>query len=94
MGAGPILPPPPPDEPWMQELSALPSSSEPNAQEGPSQTIANLPKLVGVIQIPGGASSAIFQVGDASSSAGVGESIGNSGWTLRSASGDGATPGQ
>lgn len=28
-GAGPQLPPPPPDEPWMQELATLPASSAP-----------------------------------------------------------------
>lgn len=116
-GEGPTLPPPPPDEPWMQELAALPSSSAPPArvlqvpindrvgspappaQGRPAQTAGStggdgdgngLPQLVGVIQIPGRGGSAIFQVGGSSTSAGVGESIGSSGWTLRSASGDAA----
>ncbi|MFO7629315.1 MAG: hypothetical protein R6W06_07325 [Prochlorococcaceae cyanobacterium] len=48
----------------------------------------SLPQLVGVVQVPGRAGSAIFQLGGSSSSAAVGESIGGSGWRLRSASGD------
>ena len=40
------------------------------------------PQLTGVVQGPGGSSSAIFQVGQGSLSAGIGEPIGNSGWTL------------
>ncbi len=113
-GEGPSLPPPPPDEPWMQELAALPSSSAPAArvlqvplsarldspapaaQEAPTGrtgaegSTTNLPQLVGVIQIPGRSGSAIFQVDGNSTSAVAGESIGSSGWTLQSASGDGA----
>lgn len=48
------------------------------------------PQLVGVVQVPGRSGSAIFQVGGSSTSAGVGESIGGSGWRLVSASGDSA----
>lgn len=48
------------------------------------------PQLVGVVQVPGRSGSAIFQVGDSSTSAGVGESIGGSGWRLVSAGGDSA----
>jgi hypothetical protein len=44
--------------------------------------------LVGVVAAAGRASSAIFQVGSVSTSVGVGEAIGTSGWKLRSASGD------
>ena len=44
--------------------------------------IDNEPQLTGVVQGPGGSSSAIFQVGPGSLSAGIGEPIGNSGWTL------------
>ena len=44
--------------------------------------IENEPRLTGVVQGPGGSSSAIFQVGQGSLSAGIGEPIGNSGWTL------------
>jgi hypothetical protein len=45
---------------------------------------------VGVVQIPGGGGSAIFQLGISSTSAAVGEAIGNSGWRLQSASGESA----
>ena len=48
------------------------------------------PHLVGVVQVPGQNGSAIFQIGGSSTSAAVGESIGSSGWRLRSASGDSA----
>lgn len=111
------LPPPPPSEPWMQELASLPSSGTPTAEPirvpvngritsppapaspatgssgsswrpsgAPSGGAA--PQLVGVVQVPGRSGSAIFQVGGSSTSAGVGESIGGSGWRLVSASGD------
>ena len=43
-----------------------------------------LPVLTGVLQSPGGRSSAIFQLNNASVSAAVGESLGSSGWTLES----------
>jgi hypothetical protein len=46
------------------------------------------PQLVGVVQVPGRGGSAIFQIGGTSTTAGVGESIGGSGWRLRSAAGD------
>jgi hypothetical protein len=48
------------------------------------------PQLVGVVQVPGQSGSAIFQFEGSSTSAAVGESIGSSGWRLRSASGDSA----
>jgi hypothetical protein len=51
---------------------------------------ASLPQLVGLVGAPGGAGSAIFQMGDASVNVGVGESIGGSGWRLRSADGESA----
>ena len=50
----------------------------------------NAPQLVGVVQVPGQSGSAIFQLGSSSTSAAAGESIGSSGWRLRSASGDSA----
>ncbi len=43
-----------------------------------------LPVLIGVMQSPGGRSSAIFQLNNASLSAAIGESLGSSGWTLES----------
>ena len=113
------LPPPPPGEPWMEELATLPASSAPAADVlkvpvngritspapaatgstsspggsassggGNSGGGGNAPQLVGVVQVPGQSGSAIFQLGGSSTSAAVGESIGSSGWRLRSASGD------
>jgi len=118
------LPPPPPGEPWMEELATLPASSAPaadvlkvpinsrltspapaatgsastagvsassgagNSGGGNSGGGGNTPQLVGVVQVPGQSGSAIFQLGGSSTSAAVGESIGSSGWRLRSASGD------
>lgn len=114
------LPPPPPSEPWMEELATLPASSAPAADVlkvpvnsritspapaatgsasggsgsggsgGNSSGGGNAPQLVGVVQVPGQSGSAIFQLGGSSTSAAVGESIGSSGWRLRSASGDSA----
>jgi hypothetical protein len=43
-----------------------------------------LPVLTGVLQSPGGRSSAIFQLNSASVSVAIGESLGSSGWTLES----------
>jgi len=107
------LPPPPPDEPWMEELAQLPAGGAPPAdvlkvpftssinQPAPASqrstpvapgadSSEGLPLLVGVVQIPGRNGSAIFQIGGSSTNATVGESIGGSGWRLRSASGDSA----
>ena len=108
------LPPPPPGEPWMEDLATLPASSAPAAEvlkvpvnsritsPAPAATGSasnpggsassggggNAPQLVGVVQVPGQSGSAIFQLGGSSTSAAAGESIGSSGWRLRSASGD------
>ena len=41
-----------------------------------------IPQLTGVVKGPGGSSSAIFQLGQGSVSAGIGEAIGSSGWVL------------
>ena len=49
-----------------------------------SMPISPLPVLTGVMQSPGGRSSAIFQINNASISAEIGESLGSSGWTLAS----------
>ncbi|MGB1196219.1 MAG: hypothetical protein ACPG3W_06025 [Synechococcus sp.] len=48
------------------------------------------PLLVGVVHSGGGQGSAIFQLGNQSLSAAPGESIGNSGWSLRSVTANGA----
>ena len=95
------LPPPPPQEPWMQELASLPSSGAPSAEpirvpvheqisSPPPAASGAAPQLLGVVQVPGRSGSAIFQVGVSSTSAAVGESIGSSGWRLVSAGGDSA----
>ena len=65
-----------------QPFSTLQPQS-PSVAPSPDAGLAQeLPVLTGVVQGPGGSSSAIFQVGQGSLSAGIGESIGNSGWTL------------
>ena len=48
----------------------------------PVTALTPMPQLTGVVQVPGGNSSAVFQLGTTSLSAGIGESIGNSGWQL------------
>ena len=59
----------------MPPIGLTPSESKP---------ISPLPVLTGVMQSPGGRSSAIFQINNASVSAEIGESLGSSGWTLAS----------
>ena len=59
----------------MPPIGLTPSESTP---------ISPLPVLTGVMQSPGGRSSAIFQINNASVSAAIGESLGSSGWTLAS----------
>jgi hypothetical protein len=101
---GDDLPPPPPEEPWMAQLDQLPASepmpvlqvpvspqlAQPAPAAAPQVAAAGpAPQLLGVVAAPGKAGSAIFQVGGATSNVGVGESIGASGWRLRSAEGDG-----
>ena len=70
------------------EPLTLPIQSLPMPPIGlaPSETtpISPLPVLTGVMQSPGGRSSAIFQINNASVSAEIGESLGSSGWTLAS----------
>ena len=110
------LPPPPPGEPWVEELAALPATGAPlagvlrvpvngritspapeasgnshsNSGNRSGATGSSAPQLVGVVQVAGQSGSAIFQIGGSSTSAAVGESIGASGWRLRSAGGDSA----
>ena len=47
-------------------------------------------QLTGVVKGPGGSSSAIFQLGQGSVSAGIGEAIGSSGWILTDVTDSGA----
>ncbi len=130
----PSLPPPPLEEPWVQELAPLSggtagqastarplrvpvsgtitrpapaaaaaggngwavgdtvgASATPRAAAPPSPAGASAgpaPELMGVVQVQGRSSAAIFQVGGTSTNVSVGEPIGASGWRLQSASGD------
>lgn len=115
--------PPPPEEPWIEQLSQLPQQQgsrapvlrvplspklavaappaignggpidrggdAPARSGGPSAGGA-VPELVGVVGSAGRPASAIFQMGGSSTSVSAGESIGASGWRLRSADGDAA----
>lgn len=88
-------PPVPSDEAWIEQLPPL---SVPLHGTLPAQAAApivapaqpELPVLLGVVQIPGKPGSAIFQIGNSSTNALVGESIGSSGWRLVSAQSDAA----
>ena len=97
------LSPPPPEPAWMSELepltleeSQLPAmATTPLATPITSTAITAtpsgpVPQLTGVVQGPGGNSSAIFQFGASSFSAGLGEAIGSSGWVLDTVSEAGA----
>ena len=53
-------------------------------------TVEPTPQLTGVVKGPGGSSSAIFQLGQGSVSAGIGEAIGSSGWVLSEVTDSGA----
>ena len=76
----------PPAPPSSLGLALSPAAPEPL----PIPTLTPMPQLTGVVQGPGGNSSAIFQLGTTSLSAGIGESIGSSGWRLDSISSGGA----
>jgi hypothetical protein len=128
-GGQPILPaagellPPPPEEPWIEQLSQLPQPEGSRAPvlrvpvspklaaaappaignagpvdrggEAPLRSSGSsgggaVPELVGVVGSAGRPGSAIFQMGGSSTSVNPGESIGASGWRLRSADGDAA----
>ena len=56
----------------------------------PVPALTPMPQLTGVVQGPGGNSSAIFQLDTTSLSAGIGENIGNSGWQLDAITSSGA----
>jgi hypothetical protein len=94
-----VAPPPPPEEPWMQQLSELPQTAPATAPllkvplspklaraipaTSPAVT-GPMPQLVGLVAAPGKPGSAIFQIGATSTSVNVGETIGGTGWRLRS----------
>jgi hypothetical protein len=76
----------PPAPPSSLGLALSPAAPEPL----PIPTLTPMPQLTGVVQGPGGNSSAIFQLDTTSLSAGIGESIGNSGWRLDAITSSGA----
>ena len=88
--------PPPPEPQWMQSLEPLPlpirqlPHPEASIATAPAAVTTPIPDLTGVVQGPAGSSSAIFQIGPNSMSAGIGDAIGSSGWTLESVSETGA----
>ena len=94
--------PPPPEPGWVQSLEPLTlpirpaplAASAPAVSEAAPPAAASLPQLTGVVQGPGASSSAIFQIGQASFTAGIGEGIGSSGWILKSVSDTGAVIGR
>ena len=83
-----VAPTPEPTTVDRLEPLTLPIQSLPMPPIGLAPTesipISPLPVLTGVMQSPGGRSSAIFQINNASVSAEIGESLGSSGWTLAS----------
>ena len=71
--------------PIKQPLTVEPlSSDQALAPMGP------IPQLTGVVKGPSDSSSAIFQLGQGSVSAGIGEAIGSSGWVLSEVTDSGA----
>ena len=81
----PIQQPPIQQPPIQQPLTVEPLvSDQALAPMGP------IPQLTGVVKGPGGSSSAIFQLGQGSVSAGIGEGIGSSGWVLSEVTDSGA----
>lgn len=82
----PDLPPPPlePEPEWVSALEPLTVPVQPVRQGTPPPPAVDevLPVLTGVVQGPGGSSSAIFQINNTSLSLGVGDAIGSSGWSL------------
>ena len=98
------LPPPPPDQAWIQELARLDGPAPAGAAPlrvplngtlrapaplaGAAPAPAAVPELLGVVHVPGRAGSAIFQVGRSSYSVATGELIGSSGWRLQGTSAD------
>jgi len=89
------LPPPPPDPAWLKGLEAVTipigkerfSSNSSQIQQDADETV---PVLVGVVHGPRGNSSAIFQMGQTSTSATPGENIGSSNWRVATVSANGA----
>jgi hypothetical protein len=67
-----------------------PLTVEPLGSDQALSPMPPVPQLTGVVKGPGGSSSAIFQLGQGSVSAGIGEEIGSSGWVLTDVTDSGA----
>ena len=67
-----------------------PLTVEPLGSDQALAPMPPVPQLTGVVKGPGGSSSAIFQLGQGSVSAGIGEAIGSSGWVLTDVTDSGA----
>ena len=67
-----------------------PLTVEPLGSDQSLEPMGPIPQLTGVVKGPGGSSSAIFQLGQGSVSAGIGEGIGSSGWVLSAVTDSGA----
>ena len=84
---------PTPALPAIQQLEPvtipIPSQSQSQPTEATPDPLVDVPLLVGVVYSGGDLGSAIFQVGAQSLSAVPGESIANSGWTLRNVTANG-----
>ena len=63
---------------------------EPLGSDQALAAMGPIPQLTGVVKGPGDSSSAIFQLGQGSVSAGIGEAIGSSGWVLSEVTDSGA----
>lgn len=66
----------------------VPIPTKPAAASPSNTATAPLPELLGVVQVPGRGSTAIFNTTNGSVTAAIGDAIGNSGWRLQSASND------
>ena len=67
-----------------------PLTVEPLGSDQSLEPMGPIPQLTGVVKGPGSSSSAIFQLGQGSVSAGIGEGIGSSGWVLSEVTDSGA----
>ncbi len=67
-----------------------PLTVEPLGSDQALAPMPPVPQLTGVVKGPSGSSSAIFQLGQGSVSAGIGEAIGSSGWVLTDVTDSGA----
>lgn len=66
----------------------VPIPTKPAAASTSNTATPPLPELLGVVQVPGRGSTAIFNTSNGSVTAAIGDAIGNSGWRLQSASND------